>query len=534
MPSVRLMRLLRSGKTSSTNANTISQIPQSISKKLACGSVAPTGLSSNDEFFLWGLLALTFSQPEPTFDFYATPHFCLKRLGNISTDSKGGKSYALFREAISRLSAVRYQNERFYDPIRREHRSVSFGFFSYSLPIDPDSSRAWRIVWDPLFFEFCQAAGSQLAFDLEAYRDLDCGTRRLFLLLKKVFWRRKTSPAFDVRHLATNVIGFSENLETRTLKAKLKRCIGELIQRNMIAPPHGENSINGLFVKRRKGEYSIRFQRGPYFEKHSPQIGNSSAEESPLFDPLVAIGFERPAIEHILRRFKTEQIQIWSDVTLAAIERKGKRFFRRSPQAFFMDNIQKAVAGLRTPPDWFRELQKEEQRQMAEEGRRAREAKEPVAPKPSAAAKTVEPSTNENSELQQIVTEMFSQFRAAGQSMVEAKRNAERFATEHARRERSDQCEEPVPSAVRSLFLKHRFQATLSSLFTRYFENSTLPQPKCSREGSQIRNNRGELHRLISKKRRQKRHAKSTPSRKNVTPGPPQALQKRHASPTWG
>ena len=403
----------------------------------------PAGLSSNDEFFLWGLLALTFSQPEPTFDFYATPHFCLKRLGNISTDSKGGKSYALFREAISRLSAVRYQNERFYDPIRREHRSVSLGFFSYSLPIDPDSSRAWRIVWDPLFFEFCQAAGSQLAFDLDAYRELDCGTRRLFLLLKKVFWRRKTSPAFDVRHLATNVVGFSASLETRTLKAKLKRCIGELIKREMIAPPHGENSINGLFVKRRKGEYSIRFQRGPYFEKHAPQIRSSLAEESPLFDPLQAIGFERPAIEHILRRFKTEQIQIWSDVTLAAIERKGKRFFRRSPQAFFMDNIQKAVAGLRTPPDWFRELQKEEQRQMAEEGRRARQAKESVSPKPSAAAQTAEPSTDESSELQQIVSEMFSQFRAAGQSMVEAKRNAERFATEHTRRKKATAAKNP-------------------------------------------------------------------------------------------
>ena len=105
----------------------------------------PLGLSSGDEFYLWGLLALTFAQAEPRCEFQATPHFCLRKLGMISTASKGGKSYRLFRDALRRLSAVCYQNERFFDPIRREHRAVSFGLLSYSLPIEPDSSRAWRI-----------------------------------------------------------------------------------------------------------------------------------------------------------------------------------------------------------------------------------------------------------------------------------------------------------------------------------------------------------------------------------------------------
>ena len=83
---------------------------------------SPAGLSPGDEFYLWGLLALTFSQPEPSLEFQATPHFCLRKLGLIAADSKGGKSYRLFRDALRRLSAVRYQNERFYDPIRGEHR----------------------------------------------------------------------------------------------------------------------------------------------------------------------------------------------------------------------------------------------------------------------------------------------------------------------------------------------------------------------------------------------------------------------------
>ena len=101
----------------------------------------PLGLSSGDEFYLWGLLALTFAQAEPRCEFQATPHFCLRKLGLISAASKGGKTYRLFRDALRRLSAVCYQNESFFDPIRREHRAVSFGLLSYSLPLEPDSSR---------------------------------------------------------------------------------------------------------------------------------------------------------------------------------------------------------------------------------------------------------------------------------------------------------------------------------------------------------------------------------------------------------
>lgn len=64
----------------------------------------PNGLSANDEFYLWGLLALTFADDEPGIEFRATPHFCLKQLGR---DTKpGGKEHRLFREALKRLAAV--------------------------------------------------------------------------------------------------------------------------------------------------------------------------------------------------------------------------------------------------------------------------------------------------------------------------------------------------------------------------------------------------------------------------------------------
>ncbi|MBC7820423.1 MAG: hypothetical protein IAG10_26360, partial [Planctomycetaceae bacterium] len=74
---------------------------------------------------------MTCSQPTLEAEFHATPHYCLRELGIIDTDSRGGKNYQLFRQALARLAAVTYQCDRFYDPIRREHADVSFGFLSY-------------------------------------------------------------------------------------------------------------------------------------------------------------------------------------------------------------------------------------------------------------------------------------------------------------------------------------------------------------------------------------------------------------------
>lgn len=125
--------------------------------RVTCSS----GLSPADEFVLWGLLALTFAQPEPATEFYATPHYCLRKLGFIENNaSKGGKDYLLFRESVRRLAGVIYESTAFYDPIRNERRDVMFGFLKYSLPLDPASPRAWRFVWDQQFFEFCQATGA--------------------------------------------------------------------------------------------------------------------------------------------------------------------------------------------------------------------------------------------------------------------------------------------------------------------------------------------------------------------------------------
>ncbi|MBW3541545.1 MAG: hypothetical protein KY476_14855, partial [Planctomycetes bacterium] len=171
------------------------------------------GLSAHDEFYLWGLLALAFSQREPRPEFLATPYYCLRKLGVITPGKSGGREFDIFRSALRRLAGVRYQNDRFYDPVRGEHRQVAFGFLNYSLPLDRDSSRAWRFAWDPIFFEFARATGGTLGFDLALYRQLDAASRRLYLFLKKVFWRSDTAGPLDLRHLAVDVLGFPAHAE---------------------------------------------------------------------------------------------------------------------------------------------------------------------------------------------------------------------------------------------------------------------------------------------------------------------------------
>ena len=257
----------------------------------------PLGLSANDEFYLWGLLALTFSQPQPDVEFHATPHYCLRQLGVIDQrDRRGGRQYQQFSTALERLSAIRYQNQAFYDPVRAEHRRVSFGLFSYSLPLDTKSSRAWRIVWDPLFFELVSAVGGNLRFDMDVYRKLDPASRRLFLLLSKVFRRRKKTLTFDLRHLGVQVLGFAPTVATRDLKAKVRRCIKRLADLEILSHAEPEQ----IFLQRRDRSVSVRLDRGRYFQRRWRDREMAGSVESPLIEPLREIGVDAGVIPRLL------------------------------------------------------------------------------------------------------------------------------------------------------------------------------------------------------------------------------------------
>lgn len=316
------------------------------------------GLSAHDELYLWGLLSLALTQAEPRPELVATPYWCLRNLGAIDDDKRGGREFELFRAAIRRLAGVRYQNDAFYDPIRGEHRQVSFGFLSYSLPLAAQSSRAWRFAWDPIFFEFAQATGGALSFDLGLYRGLDAASRRLYLYLKKLFWRTEETGWIELRQLAVDVLGFSAALQTKHLKLKVRRCIEQLaVHELLVLDPRQPDP----FVKQAKGLFRVRFRRGAAFDQ---AVQGTLASDSPLVDPLRAIGFDDAAMRRILAQHSHAAIEQWADITLAARERHGETFFKRSPQAYFLDNLQQAAAGHRTPPDWWRELRKQEREQQ--------------------------------------------------------------------------------------------------------------------------------------------------------------------------
>ena len=295
----------------------------------------PEGLAASDELFLWGLLALTFRQTNPSLELYATPHYCLRQLNCINSGTKrGGRQYDQFRQAIRRLAGVYYRNDAFYDPVRAEHREVGFGLLSYSLPLDPMSARGWRFFWDPLFFEFCQANSGHFAFDLLTYRSLDCASRRLFLLLKKMFYRRRETVALELRHVAVNVMGYSSKLSTKDLKKKVVRCTERLVAERILSADVEGNGKIPLLEKRGVGEYWIRFHRGPYFDREEITMASAREEETSLAEPLAAIGFDDRAIQRMTRQFPTALLAEWVDITLAARERFGETFFKRSPAAY--------------------------------------------------------------------------------------------------------------------------------------------------------------------------------------------------------
>ena len=194
---------------------------------------AAFGLAPSDDFYLWGLLALTFSQPSPEPTLVATPHYCLSQLGLID-GGKGGKTYTNFRDALDRLAGVIYKCDAFYDPIRKERSRQTFQILSSSRPIDTKSSRAWRIEWNKFFFDFAAHGDGHFGFDLATYRELDHATRRLFLLLRKIF-HRKWKIHFSVMELAVHQLGYDTELEGKALKAKVKRCLKRLLERKVIS-----------------------------------------------------------------------------------------------------------------------------------------------------------------------------------------------------------------------------------------------------------------------------------------------------------
>jgi hypothetical protein len=385
------------------------------------------GLSPNDEFYLWGLLALTFAQENPEPVFYATPHYCLRELGILDDPNKrGGKNYRDFRQVLKRLGGVTYWCDGFYDPVRAERGERIFHFLSCDRPLDPKSSRAWRIVWDKLFFEFVGSEGGHFAFDLATYREFDPATRRLFLLLRKVFHRR-SRVRFRLRELAVDQLGYAAERPVKKLKASVKQCIEKLLSRGVLSLGKASN-INKLFRKNGTDDW-VTFYRGPYFEKKSGAAVARKVQESPAYEPLSSIGFADRDIGFLLKQFPITLLQQWADITLAARERFGTEFFKKSEQAFFRDNVNEAAAGRRTPPDWWVDIRREEQRQAWEKAAvRMEQKKASKTPQDERRAFAEYVRGEGRPRFAELMEAAFGQYCDCGHTKEEARREAEEYA----------------------------------------------------------------------------------------------------------
>ena len=114
-----------------------------------------------------------------------------------------------------------------------------------------------------------------------------------------------------------------------------------------------------------------------------------------------------------------------TDITQTAKERFGATYFKKSPQAYLVDNLKNAAKGNRTPPDWWHEVRRAEARTQAKAHPPKEEMKLNAAPDLSDEARQA---------YEQIAKEMFVVFRAGGQSESASRVNAEKFAREYSRR----------------------------------------------------------------------------------------------------
>lgn len=345
---------LRGGNVSSSLFKTAYEFSVHSQRRTAEVTVySPEGLQSIDEYFLWGLLGISLSRPEPEPMLLATPYWIMNRLGMPT----GGSQYHQLRTSLERLATVAYQNTGFYNPLTQEHERVTLHFFSSFIPThgrggDVATDRAWRIEWDPQFFRMCRATGGSLLFDLDLFRQLTPASRRLFLKLKDRFWRTKRV-FLNVDDLTINGLGFSADRPLKKRKYDLTACIEELLTHQVISLGRGQTDPKELFLKRGKASYVVTFYEGPYFQvplADRTHRSRQSIHDDPLYEPLHHIGVDEPGIRRLLSEFSRGRIQTWVKITEAAMHEKPHGFpgFRVSPAAFLIDGITHE----RMPPDW--------------------------------------------------------------------------------------------------------------------------------------------------------------------------------------
>lgn len=273
---------------------------------------APGGLSPTDELVLYGMLAITFADPRPVPELTATPHYLCRQLGLPI----GGDHYKRLRESMHRLSEVVYRNSAWWDRQRGQHRDVGFHFLSHDLPTasdhrtDDQDREPWTILWDPLFFRLMDTSRGFVWFDFDTYRALrNPAARRGYLLLRKIFHHRETSPRFDMRAFATQQLGYAAGLEPKSIRQKLKSLIATWQEQGIVDP---ETDTESFFERKGPGEWTLILRRGPRFAEPAdrPSLPTGRAADHPSYEILAHLDLTHAEIVDIQRRYRDNLIYV--------------------------------------------------------------------------------------------------------------------------------------------------------------------------------------------------------------------------------
>lgn len=134
----------------------------------------------------------------------------------------------------------------------------------------------------------------------------------------------------------------------------------------------------------------------------------------PVSFPFLSIGLDSQASQRLLRKFPERMVTEWVDITLAAKERFDSSFFLKSPADYLADNLNHAVTGTRTAPDWWYDIRKAEERKHASMEQRKNANRSSL---PQRALNSVD----------DITQTIFQQFIASGQSESVAKENSKKL-----------------------------------------------------------------------------------------------------------
>jgi hypothetical protein len=204
-------------------------------------------------------------------------------------------------------------------------------------------------------------------------------------------------------------------------------CASDYVIIPLEAADWGAQGSVQVFVRQGKGRYFIRFHRGPHMT-NTPLNATSSPADSPLWELLHTIGLDDATIVRILKTYDSKLVADCADMTLAAKERLGESFFTKSPQAYFIDNLREQATGKRTPPDWWRELRKEEERRRWQADRNDRDAH---ADRAFETAFDTYLKTEAREAFDRVMNRIFQNLKTDGQPESEARTNAEYLTRTH-------------------------------------------------------------------------------------------------------